>query len=188
MRTGADENSTGRELRFCRSEEDGLEKAEEKKLCEVVDTKLGLEAIFSFAFGTGHDSCVSGEDIEDLRLREEFGGTDSHAIQRHEIKLEEVDSVRGHDVWQCGLGFGKIASGEVERCSRGIESTGCFDTDAGRAASDQYNTLTKFAFKPLIVDDLESCWSSMSWASDVLVNCCVSIHDVDLYCFDWMWC
>jgi hypothetical protein len=34
----------------------------------------------------------------------------------------------------------------------------------------------EFTFKILIMDDLESCWSGISWAFDVLVNRCVSVH------------
>jgi hypothetical protein len=102
-------------------------------VCKVVDSELDFEAIFGFAFGTGHDACVGNENVEGLRLGEEFCGTGWHAVQRHEI--EEVNSLRGYDVWQCRVSLGKNVGCEVESFSRRIESTSGFDTKAWTASS-----------------------------------------------------
>jgi len=74
--------------------------------------------------------CVGDKDVEGLRLGEEFRGTSVHAVQGHEIELGEVDSVRGYDVGQCGLDFGKVISRELESYSRRMESTSCFYAEA----------------------------------------------------------
>ena len=60
-------------------------------MAEVVGAELGLEPVGGLALWAGHDAGVGDDKIERLAVVDQRVGADAHAVQRREIKLDQLE-------------------------------------------------------------------------------------------------
>src|ERR1700733_14102837 len=83
-------------------------------MAEMVGAELGLEPICGLAIWAGHDAGVGNDEIERLAVVDERVGTDPHAVERREIKLDQLKSAAAGACADAGsrrFGLGEIARG-----------------------------------------------------------------------------